>query len=565
MKKGIALANFQIDTFCGYVSHDEAQPKLRLQPGAYDQIPQSLSSLASSKTNEADFCLVWALPERLFSQFRRLLDLEPVSWEDLENEVDLYLELVRGACAKNMIVHLTFQPGLFTRGLGADEMHAAHGVEAALGEMNSKLVKLAQSVSNLKILNGASIYSRHMMESFNPKVWYLSKNPFTNAVYKRGVQELKALARVLWGGNKKLLIMDLDDTLWGGIVGDDGWQNLRLGGHDAVGEAFQDLQREIRRLKNRGVVLAIVSKNDERIALEALDRHPEMILKRADFACYRINWDDKAQNIAEVLKELNLTASAAVFLDDNPVERQRVRDVFADIEVPELPADKTGYRSLLASLCCFDGASATTDEDRRRTELYQQEKVREASRAAMLSHDEWLESLQTKVVASVLSREDLERTSQLFNKTNQMNLSTRRMTAEELWAWAHEDHHRLFTFRVSDKFGDSGLTGILGLEHRGKETWIVDFILSCRVMGRKVEERMLALACEEAAKREARTLRARYLATEKNKPCYEFFSKAMAADGEGVFFIDLTEGSPPSSRSDEPYSAGDERTVSLKS
>ena len=171
---------------------------------------------------------------------------------------------------------------------------------------------------------------------------------------REAAADIRAAFVGLRGAAKKLLVLDLDDTLWGGIVGDAGWENLRLGGHDPQGESFADFQRAIKNLKRRGVVLALVSKNEESVALEAIRNHPEMVLKEDDFVGWRINWTDKARNIAELATELNLGLQSVVFIDDNPVERARVREALPEVFVPEWPEDKLLYASAFGQLRCFD-------------------------------------------------------------------------------------------------------------------------------------------------------------------------------------------------------------------
>ena len=174
--------------------------------------------------------------------------------------------------------------------------------------------------------------------AFNHRLWYLGKIPFSNEVFKVAARDLKAALRGLNGQAKKVVILDLDDTLWGGIVGDAGWEGLILGGHDPAGEALVDFQRELKALTRRGILLAIVSKNEESIAMEAIAKHPEMVLKLSDFAGWRINWKDKAENIIDLMAELNLGLDSAVFIDDNPVESARVREALPKVCVPEWPS-----------------------------------------------------------------------------------------------------------------------------------------------------------------------------------------------------------------------------------
>jgi FkbH-like protein len=321
------------------------------------------------------------------------------------------------------------------------------------------------------------------------------------------------------------VIVDLDDVLWGGLVGETGWQTLNLGGHDHLGEAFVDFQRALKALTRRGVQIAIVSKNDESTALAAIERHPEMQLRRGDFAGWRINWGDKAQNVIDLLADLRLGPESAVFIDDSAIERARVEAAVPGVLVPDWPADPTRFVEALMSLRCFDSPLLTA-EDRARTDMYAAESARRTERTTASSLDEWLESLGIGVTVESLSDGHLARAAQLFNKTNQMNLATRRLSAPELQQWATMPGHRLLTFRVADRFGDSGLTGLVGLSIDGRRARLVDFLMSCRVMGRNVEDAMLHVAIAHSRAHGANQLVAELRPTPRNGPCLEFLRRS---------------------------------------
>jgi len=353
----------------------------------------------------------------------------------------------------------------------------------------------------------------------------MSKTPYSAELFKRAADDIKAAARGLLGGSRKLAIVDLDDTLWGGIVGEIGWEKVRLGGSEPIGEAFKDFQLALKSLARRGILLAIASKNDEATALEAIRRNREMVLSLDDFAAWRINWQDKAQNIVALAADLNLGLQSVVFIDDNPAERGRVRETLPEVLVPDWPGNPVDYKSTLLGLRCFDHPQITS-EDRQRSEMYASERKRKELRQTVSSVDRWLETLNLQVEVERLNKGDLERASQLLNKTNQMNLSTRRLTVAELWDWSQQPGHVLLTFRVCDKFGDYGLVGMASLA-AGSEApgaaRMVDFILSCRVMGRRIEETMLhSLTCT-ARSMGAQLLYATYIPTSKNRPCLAFF------------------------------------------
>jgi FkbH-like protein len=265
-------------------------------------------------------------------------------------------------------------------------------------------------------------------------------------------------------------------------------------------------------------LLAIASKNEEATALEAIRRHPEMVLKLEDFAIWKINWRDKAVSIADIMSSLNLGMESAVFLDDSAFERARVKEALPQVLVPELPADPMQYPSFLRSLRCFD-SPMISKEDRTRTKMYVADRRRSELKTEATSIGEWLETLGLSVTVEPLKHGNLDRTAQLFNKTNQMNLSTRRLTAAELVAWAETDNHGLWTFRVSDRFGEYGLCGISSLVCQGTKGWMRDFLLSCRVMGRGVEEAMLSVVAQRAKTFGCAELYAELIPSAKNGPC----------------------------------------------
>jgi FkbH-like protein len=434
----------------------------------------------------------------------------------------------------------------FHQGHGMLDLAPGVGIARALLQINLRLLENLDRASNIVALNSSKWIEVAGEKAFNPRLWYSAKIPFANEVFKAAVKDIKAALRGFDGRSRKLVVLDLDDTLWGGIVGDEGWENLTLGGHDPVGEAFVDFQRELKALTRRGVVLAIVSKNEESVALEALQRHPEMVLRPDDFAGWRINWDDKATNLADLVEELNLGLDAVVFIDDNPVERERVRDALPDVFIPEWPADRRLYPHALRSLDCFDKPTIS-DEDRQRSEMYVSERRRVELKRQATTADEWLRELSIIVTVEGLEPANVARVVQLLNKTNQFNLSTRRVTGPELLSWASSDGRQLWAFRVRDKFGDSGLTGVASVERDGLRARLVDFVLSCRVMGRRVEETMLHVAARWARAAGLDELYAEYKRTPKNKPCLDFFKNSgLEPRGELFFAWTLQQEYPAS-------------------
>jgi FkbH-like protein len=255
-----------------------------------------------------------------------------------------------------------------------------------------------------------------------------------------------------------------------------------------------------------------------------------MVLRKKDFAAWRINWKDKAGNLMELAEELNLGLDSFVFLDDSPQEREQVRQMLPQVFTPELPTSPSELAPFLASLNRFEVASLGR-EDTERTQSYQAERGRKEARELIGDVENWLRSLEIEVRASPLRRETLARVAQLLNKTNQFNLSLRRMDEESFWAWANDPDNSVFVFQVSDRFGDSGLTGMASLSKVGNDARIVDFVMSCRVMGKKVEEALLAYMCSQARANGADRILASAINGPRNAPVREFFA-AKYSSGE---------------------------------
>ncbi|MEO5367149.1 MAG: HAD-IIIC family phosphatase [Magnetococcus sp. WYHC-3] len=370
----------------------------------------------------------------------------------------------------------------------------------------------------------------------DPQLWYAAKLAYTPVVLRSAARRIHGALDALCGRHAKLVVVDLDQTLWGGIVGEVGPLGVTLGGHDPVGEAYVAFQRRLKALARRGVLLAIASKNDATTALACIDTHPEMVLRRDDFVAWRIDWNDKAANIDDLTRELNLGLEAVVFIDDNPHERQRVAEALPRVRVPDWPTNPLLYASALDALTWFEH-TAITAEDVRRGEMYQQEARREALARESTSLDDWLRSLDMVVDIAPVTDHNRTRVVQLLNKTNQMNLRTRRMTESALLDWLARPGCRMWTFRVRDRIGDLGLCGVLGLEWGDGAVHATDFVLSCRAFKRGVETLMLWRAAQEARLVQGSRLVLDYLPTERNQPCLEILRASVLQEEPTYRFV----------------------------
>lgn len=530
------IADFNTSVLTRYVTPLVTADGRDVHEVAYAEIISTLASREPPDGAEA-VALVWARPESISPAFRRALAFEAVAPEDCVADVDAFADALLVAAARHKQVFVVaFALSALEPGYGILEWRQGLGLAHHLAQMNLRLAERLSHLGNAFVLD--SRRWQQMAPPPPPKLWYAAKLPFAPEVFRYAAEDLSAGLAAVEGRSRRLVIVDLDDTLWGGIVGETGWEGLRLGELDHIGEAYADFQQALKALTRRGVQVAIVSKNEEDVALDAIDHHPAMVLRRADFAAWRINWADKAQNVGELLAELNLGSGSAVFIDDNPVERDRVRSQWPDVLVPEWPTDPSQYVRALHDLRCFDTASITA-EDRARTQMYVADRHRRDMRAGSL--DEWLTQLDTRVTVEPVHARNLRRVDQLLNKTNQLNLTTRRLSAEQISEWAAAPDRAFLAVSVADRFGDLGLTGLVSIDVRGPEARIVDYLLSCRVMGRAVEDTLLFLAVDAARRLGATTLHASYRPTPRNAPTLKVFrASAMTEVAEHEFAWDCT-------------------------
>lgn len=471
---------------------------------------------------EASLALCLPLPEQSLDTYKRRTNGEDVTYAEVLGEVDTFFEnLVRYFQSASSVLIGSWVIPHYSRGHGLLDLRNNTGNKRLIWQMNERLAQRVDQSQGWYFLDSER-WLTLPQTGYNPRTYFAAKLPFTSETFHAAGRDITFAIKAIKGLATKLVIVDLDNTIWGGIVGDDGWENLNLGGHHSAGEAFVEFQRYLKSLTQRGILLAISSKNDEEVVWKAFDKNPNMVLKKDDFAAWRINWNDKAANILEIVEELNLGLHSVIFIDDNPSERSRVKSALPEVNVIDLPISPTLYREVLECYGCFDQSSITR-EDEIRAKSYLIESKRKALQMQFESHEDWLNSLELKAEIQLVDKANIERVVQLFNKTNQLNLSTRRLTSTELNNWLEKSENEMRAFVISDRFGDYGLTGLVGYTITDHQVYIIDFILSCRVFGRQVEELMLSVALEMASRKGATIAFATYVPTAKNKPTLEFF------------------------------------------
>ena len=467
------------------------------------------------RPDDRNFLLVWVDPAFVCADWETKT-IEPT-------DVDAFRHLLRQQSGHH---HAIFVPSLVPLGPRHESvltrLAPRSGRSWRIQKLNALLAEMIDELPNVHLLDASAWI--HGEQSYVAKTWYLARQPFHLDVYRRAARDVSAALRFLNGNVKKVVVTDLDNTLWGGEVGEVGVQGIRLGAPDPVGEAFVDVQRQLKAWQEAGVALAVCSKNTAAVARAAIREHPEMRLREADFVSFQINWDDKATNLRRIAAELNVGLDALIFLDDHPGERDLVRSLLPAVVVPELPQDPCDLPLALAKITELQVLDATT-EDRTKTRLFQTEAQRVQLRQSCSNVADWKQSLQLRVSFERLTETTLERAAQLLNKTNQMNLSTRRLGAAQLWRFSQEPDVEVYTIRVTDKFGDYGLTGLLCVRCDGPTCRIEDLLLSCRVLGRGVEERLASFIRETWA---GMDLQFSFQPTAKNQVCAAFLAEYFA-------------------------------------
>jgi FkbH-like protein len=476
-----------------------------------------------------------------------------LSEADVEAEIARVADMVtslltalRDRSSAHILVHGFERP--VDASMGILDQRQKVGQADAIMALNARIRAYAAGQQAVTVLDYEDLQSRFGRAKWaDDRKWMTARLPIS-------VDAMPVLARAWWQSiaplarpQAKVLVLDLDNTMWGGTVGEDGYAGLKIG-NDYPGAYFVKLQRTALDLARRGVLLAIASKNNEADAMEVLTKHPGMLLRPEHFATHRINWKPKPENIIDMAKELNLGLDSFVFMDDNPAERDAVRRGCPEVNVVELPTEASTYADLLRAVVGFERHSIL-DEDKSRGRYYREERERRDLMTGTGSLENYLEALNVSVTIEHMSAATLARCAQLTQKTNQLNMTTRRYTEAEVAKLAADRGADVFVLHASDRFGDNGLVGVAITRTEGTTCEIDSFLLSCRVIGRSVEKALAHHIAESARARGAKSLVGWFLPTAKNAPAAEIykscgFNVAQTTDTGGqLWTLDLTSQS----------------------
>ena len=461
------------------------------------------------------------------------LSAEKERWCTLWEKTNQWLkcDILQNSCVEPM--HLAFQnfEYQFSKSLGFQ-----------VRKLNQQLFESAPSYVKFCDIDAlsANIGRRQWRDE---KLYDVSKVPVAFSFLPNYAENVAGVLGAIFGKSKKCLVLDLDNTLWGGIVGDDGWENLKISNDNPTGESFYRFQKFILELKNRGVILAVCSKNEESVAKEVFQKK-NMVLKLEDMSAFRANWDPKSENIRAIAKELNIALDYIVFVDDNTVECEQVKGSLSAVEVLLLPKDSSQYVAALSCKNYFETVGVT-EEDLQKTEQYLANRQREELGAQVTNFSDFLGQLKMTAECAPFDAANLMRITQLINKTNQFNLTTRRYTEAQLSEIMKDSQWVTRFLKLKDKFGDNGLVANVMAKIHANTLEIDTWLMSCRVLKRGVEDFLMREMVREAKSRNMQALVGHFSPTEKNMMVREFFSgfgftlKAESVEGSTSWVLDL--------------------------
>lgn len=486
-----------------------------------------------------DFILLWVSTDKIYEEF---LDL---ALNERNNFAEIYLKKLEqywnwiGEKSNAKILQMNFTE-IDDKVLGNYSCKIESCFTYQIRKLNYLLQDAMHQNSNVYPVDLLGIQidlGRNMF--YDAKFYYSAKMCVSTNALPYIAKAVVDIILAMSGRIKKCMVLDLDNTLWGGIIGDDGINNIEIG-ELGKGHAFSNLQRWIKQLKEYGIILAVCSKNDDSIAKEPFQKLDDMILRLDDISLFVANWNDKASNMKYIQESLNIGMDSIVFLDDNPFERDSVRNLVPEVEVPELPEDPAHYLEFLQKCNLFEVVSFN-GENVDRTKSYQAEFARRESMASFTSMDDYLRSLEMYGTAEFFNPSKYSRIAQLTQRSNQFNLRTVRYTEDDIRRIAESDEYVAVYYTLKDKFGDHGLVGVVIMKKQDEDAIFIDtWLMSCRVLKRGMEEFIANKFVECAKKHGYQRILAEYIPTEKNRMVYDLYSRmGFASIGENQFLLDI--------------------------
>jgi FkbH-like protein len=476
--------------------------------------------------------------DEIFNDFLWLF--ENYSVEDLEVErekiIDLletYIVKIKENCKSILIIDNFTLSSVPLLGLHDSQM--IDGKITWINQINISLVELVNRYTDTYISDlNKSMSDFGRDNAYDLNMWYYASIPYRQDFFRKLGSMYAKLIKSIYG-RKKCLIVDLDNTIWGGVIGEDGVSGLNLG-NSFPGNVYIDIQKIIKKMSMQGVILAINSKNNEKDAVKVFNTHSDMVLKLDDFATTRINWKLKSENIKEIAKELNIGLDSVVFIDDSQFEIELVRAEIPEVDSIQLDENPLKNIEILNNLNNFDALSISS-EDLQKKRQYQTQYKRKELKKKSLTLCDYYHSLEMGVVIAACNDFSIKRIHQLINKTNQFNLTTRRYNESEIGIFCGSNQYRVYSINVSDKFGDNGITGAI-IVNIVDNNWLIDtFLLSCRVLGRGIENAFLSFILKEARREGADNLVGEYVPSSKNAQVDSFYKNQNFSFSDGYWYL----------------------------
>jgi len=497
--------------------------------GEYDNIFQEAMGEHNNLLYEEIDCILIFMKLDTFSWdlSRNFVALSSVKIESESNRVKENIESVLSGIRKKtnaMILWHGFELPTYPA-LGILDSQNSNGQHALINHLNEYLRDRLRDQKNAYFVDLNLCMARLGANRFyDPRYWHIGRAPFSREALHEIALENFRYIRPLKGKNKKCLALDCDNTLWGGIIGEDGLAGIKLG-KTYPGSAYYEFQQEILNLYNRGIILALCSKNNEDDVREVFRKHPNMVLKEEHIATAQINWGDKAANLRQIALDLNIGLDSFVFMDDSEFEVNLIRQVLPEVEVIHLPKNKAvEYRDILVSCGLFDTLTLS-EEDKKRGAMYKAEATRKKLQTEITDMDTYYKSLEMELEIRFPDAFSIPRVAQLTQRTNQFNLTTRRYSESDIKDLINSGESDVIYLRLKDKFGDSGIIGTCILKYKDEKTVFDTFLLSCRVLGRGVEDAFLTQTLKLAKKQGCKVAIGEYYATRKNAQVEHFYNK----------------------------------------
>lgn len=497
-----------------------------------------------------------AMPDAVLLAFDHRILAKPVnaaSSDEAERSIDAALDhvnMIRDAVHDTLAVPVLLQTLAAppTPVLGSIDRRLSGSGHALTYAFNARLVPSLDGSVDVLLDVAALAAAIGLDVWYDDKQWHMAKLPFSQHAVPLYADAVSGVIAGLLGLNRRCLVLDLDNTLWGGVIGDDGLDGIQLGQGDPAGEAYLEIQRMALDLRRVGVVLAVSSKNNDDTARLPFREHPDMVLRESDIAVFQANWSDKASNLEAIALALDLGLDSFVFLDDNPVERAQVRAALPLVAVPELPADPARIPVVVRAARYFE-TPVLSNEDKVRADDYTARAKRIELKGKTRDLSAYLESLDMEISFAPFDDAGRPRITQLVNKSNQFNLTTRRYSESQIAAFGRDPSTLTLQIRLKDRFGDNGMISVLICTSDGA-TWTIEtWLMSCRVLGRGVEQAVLNEVVAHAVARGIKTVRGSYVPTDRNALVRDHYANLGFAcerdgDGETVWSLDVPSYTP---------------------